>query len=134
MSLAFGTLARIEESRMIDGLLLLSLNESRLDAAVTPLVRSRLVEAVGKSRGRVIVDLGKVNFVDSTGLGLLVQILKIASRLGNVGVACMQPQVELVFALAHLDKMFPTFSSIEAAIRATPAPKEPPWTRLASNS
>jgi len=64
----------------------------------------------------VIVDLGGVAFIDSSGLGVLVSALRRArERDGSVRIVCTRDNVLKIFRITGLDKVFPIFSDITEA-------------------
>jgi anti-sigma B factor antagonist len=55
----------------------------RLDAYTVAQVRMALREAIDHGHGDLVVDLGRVEFLDGTGLGLLVAAHRRADRRGR---------------------------------------------------
>ena len=56
---------------------------------------------------KLIVDLEKVSYIDSSGLATLVEILKkIKSQGGTLGLAGMSEKVKSLFEITKLDKLF----------------------------
>jgi anti-sigma B factor antagonist len=71
------------------------------------------------SAPNLVINLEQVNFIDSTGLSLLVQTLKKArEHNGDVRLCSMQQSVRMIFELTRLDKVFEIFVSEEEAVRA----------------
>ena len=102
MTLAAGTLTVVEECRIVDDVLVLVVSEPRFDAATAPSVRDRLMAELEKNPGRVLLDLSRVTFMDSTGLGVLVQLLKQAMRVGPVAMAGVRgPVASPTFIIAR---------------------------------
>ena len=64
----------------------------------------------------VVVDLSRVTFIDSTGLGVLVGALKRVRERGALSLVCPQRQVRRVFEITGLTKVFPMFDRLEDAI------------------
>lgn len=79
-----------------------------IDATTAPALRTKVYEAVDSNPGAIItVDLTGVDFLDSTGLGVLVGALKHArTGGGDVAIAGAQPHVWKVFQITGLDKVF----------------------------
>jgi len=69
--------------------------------------RTRLLAAVPAEGGRVAVDLRKVDFLDSAGLGALVSLLKAVRPEGELVLFGARPSVREILRLTHLDSVFP---------------------------
>jgi anti-sigma B factor antagonist len=60
-----------------------------------------------------------VEFLDSTGLGVLVGALKRArAGGGSVGLACNQPKILKIFNVTGLEKVFTIYPSVDEAVAA----------------
>jgi anti-sigma B factor antagonist len=87
-----------------------------VDVYTAPRLREKLVELVSQGKYRMIVDLEGVEFLDSTGLGVLVGGLKrLRSNDGDLGLVCTQSRILKVFEITGLTKVFPIFDSLDAA-------------------
>ncbi len=88
-----------------------------VDVYTAPRLREKLVELVSQEKLHVIVDLEGVDFLDSTGLGVLVGGLKrLRSHDGDLGLVCSQPRVLKVFEITGLTKVFDIYDSLDAAV------------------
>ena len=66
---------------------------------------------------KVIVNLEKVTYIDSSGLATLVEMLKkTKSQGGNLGLAAMSDKVKSLFEITKLDKLFAIFPSQDDAV------------------
>jgi anti-anti-sigma factor len=104
--------ASFDVSRTADGTHVISI-AGELDIASAPGLAARTAGL----RGNVIVDLGELTFIDSSGITALVN----ASReLGNTGgklvIASPPPHTRRVFEIVHLDDVVPVVESLEAAL------------------
>ena len=93
------------ESDPQGGDLLITVGEPRIDAAGSVAFKERIRALVHDSSGRVVIDLGRVEFLDSSGLGALVAVMKMLGgrrlELARCGVA-----VTKVLSLTRMDKVF----------------------------
>ena len=90
-----------------------------VDVATAPRLRERLVGLVSEGRHRIVVDLEGVDFLDSTGLGVLVGALKrVRTHGGDLALVCTQPRVLKVFEITGLTKVFPMHASVDEAVAA----------------
>nr|WP_269327071.1 STAS domain-containing protein [Kineosporia mesophila] len=92
-----------------------------IDVYTAPTLRERLNELVTDGEYHLVVDMGGVDFLDSTGLGVLVGGLKRArSHDGSLRLVCDQEKILKVFRITGLTKVFPIHASLEEAL-AEPA-------------
>jgi anti-sigma B factor antagonist len=90
-----------------------------VDVATAPRLRERLVDLVTEGNHRIVVDLENVDFLDSTGLGVLVGALKrVRTHDGDLGLVCTQPRILKVFEITGLTKVFAIHKSVDEATSA----------------
>lgn len=78
-----------------------------VDLHTAPMLRERIHELTEQGTDRIVLDLGGLSFMDSTGLGVLVAGLKrLKSRGGELVLAQMQDPVKKVLQVTGLDKVF----------------------------
>lgn len=66
----------------------------------------------------IVLDLSAVDFMDSAGLGVLVELLKhMSERNGDVHLACLQKQARIVFEITRAYKIFDIFDTVETALQ-----------------
>ncbi|HJR25597.1 MAG TPA: STAS domain-containing protein [Acidimicrobiales bacterium] len=95
--------------------------DGEVDIATAPLLRERLIGVITGGQPRIVLDLDGVTFLDSTGLGVIVGVLKRARTLGgDVRLVCNQPGVRKVFEITALDRTMPLADSPAAALDGTP--------------
>ncbi|HSH59544.1 MAG TPA: STAS domain-containing protein [Acidimicrobiales bacterium] len=93
-----------------------------VDVYTAPKLREKLVELVTQGKYRIVVDLEGVDFLDSTGLGVLVGGLKRArSNDGDLALVCTHHSILKVFEITGLNKVFKIHDSRDAAL-GTPQP------------
>ena len=97
----------------VDARLLVEVEETRLDAAVSTAFKDAMRRIVTASPGLpVVLDLGRVDFMDSSGLGALIAVLKAMPQGRALELLNPRPNVERVLRLTRMDSVF--------TIRATP--------------
>lgn len=90
-----------------------------VDVATAPRLRERLVALVGEGRTRIVVDLERVDFIDSTGLGVLVGALKrVRTNDGDLALVCTGPRILKVFEITGLTKVFAIHRTVDDATSA----------------
>jgi anti-sigma B factor antagonist len=89
----------------------------RLDLLSAAEVRQRLAQAVADGNRRLVVDLGDVAFVDSSGLAALIGGLK-AARLagGDLRLARAGDQARLILKVTQLDQILRPYPTLEEAL------------------
>lgn len=101
-----------------DGLVLLKLN-GEVDVYTAPKLKSRLIDLVDQGKFKIIVDLEEVDFMDSSGLGVLVGGLKrVRSHDGAIALICTQENILKIFRITGLVKVFPIFENQDQAIQS----------------
>lgn len=88
-----------------------------IDLATAPTLRERLASVIEGGDHRLVIDLGGVDFIDSTGLGSLIGALKrIRSHDGELRLVCDEPRILKVFEITGLDRVFEISPDLEAAV------------------
>ena len=87
-----------------------------IDVYTAPKLREKLIELVSEGSYNVVVNLEGVDFLDSTGLGVLVGALKrVKAHDGTLALVCTQEKILKIFKITGLTKVFPIHDSVEAA-------------------
>jgi anti-sigma B factor antagonist len=90
-----------------------------IDVATSPTLRERLIDLVSNGATRMVLDLEAVDFVDSTGLGTIVSVLKRArTHGGDLRLVCTEARIRRLFEITGLDKAVPLHASLEDALFA----------------
>src|SRR5512142_1662245 len=91
-----------------------------IDVYTAPKLREQLIDLVAAGNYHIVVDMTKVEFLDSTGLGVLVGGLKrVRAHDGSLRLVCTQERILKIFRITGLTKVFPIHSSVEEAVAAT---------------
>ncbi len=94
---------------------LLTLEMTRLDAAGANTVKARVLPLVESGQDGLVVDLHSVEFIDSSGLGVLVSMLKKLGTRGRLVICNLQPNVANTFKLSRMDRVFTIRPSVDEA-------------------
>lgn len=95
-----------------DDLVLLRVRSERIDAAAAIPFKEAVRGAIGDAR-RVVLDLTAVQFLDSSGLGAIVSIMKILGPERRLELAGLTPSVAKVFSLTRMDTVFTIHATAE---------------------
>ncbi|MGB0439041.1 MAG: STAS domain-containing protein [Paracoccaceae bacterium] len=88
---------------------------ARIDAAVAIQFKDQMRAETNAIPGRIILDLGDVDFVDSSGLGAIVASMKQMADNQTLELASLNPGVAKVFNLTRMDSVFVIHPSAETA-------------------
>src|SRR5512147_2397811 len=87
-----------------------------IDVYTAEKLRGRLRDIVNSGEKHVVVDLTKVEFLDSTGLGVLVGAhRRLRARDGSLDLVCPHERLLKVFRITGLDSVFAIHASVEDA-------------------
>jgi anti-sigma B factor antagonist len=90
--------------------------KGEVDLFTAPKLREHVVGLVEKDQLRIAVNLADVEFMDSTGLGVLVGVLRrLKERDGELALLAPQASVLRVLTVTGLNKVFPIYDSVEQA-------------------
>ncbi len=90
-----------------------------VDIYTSAMLRERLIEVIDGGARQVVVDLSRVDFLDSSGLGVLVGALKrIRTADGDLNLVCASEKLLKIFRITALDRVFRLHDSVEAATAA----------------
>ncbi len=93
--------------------------EGDIDLYQTPVVKEKLNELIDRKTERILVDLSRVNYIDSSGLALFIECLqRIGTYGGKLGIFGLQPSVSHIFEIARLDQVLHIYPD-ETTARAT---------------
>lgn len=86
-----------------------------VDVYTAPLLRQKMVDLAEAGPGRVVVNLEPVDFLDSTGLGVLVAALNRFRRQGgDLELICSQARLLRIFEITGLTRVFTIHPSLDA--------------------
>ena len=84
-----------------------------LDVGFAPLLRTRLLELMNAGKTDIVVDLSAVEFIDSTGLGVLIRALRqLRERGGDLRLVVNRPDVLRIFDITGLGAEFSIMESL----------------------
>src|SRR3989442_5668351 len=110
------------KTRTVDGVSILEV-AGELDIYTSPKLKSAIQNALTAGRPRVVVNLLRTTYLDSTALSVLTTAQKQAREAGgNLGLAFDKPHIVKIFTITELQSGFASF------ILATDAmTKDPSW-------
>ena len=103
-------------SRQDGGWFIVRVDEKRIDAAGAIAFKEALRSVTDGGAGPVILDLDRVDFIDSSGLGAIVATMKHLGKERCLHLAALAPNVDRVFRLTRMDTVFPIHGHVADAI------------------
>jgi anti-sigma B factor antagonist len=91
----------------------------RLDGPAGAELKKNINQKLDDGQGRFVLDMADVDFIDSSGLGSLVAILRsVGAAEGELKVAALTAQARSVFEITRLHNIFDIYAQTEAAIKS----------------
>jgi anti-sigma B factor antagonist len=91
--------------------------ETRIDAVSSIHFRDRMREILMHPAHHVVLDLSRVDFLDSSGLGALVAVWKICAGSRRLELCGVTANVRRVFRLTRMDSVFVTIDTPSSSLR-----------------
>jgi anti-sigma B factor antagonist len=104
----------------------LHVEETRIDASVAIQFKDRFRDLTQAAVGNVILDLSRVEFLDSSGLGAVVAARKLLGTGRILELAGLTPAVDKVMTLTRMGSVFPIHADVETALAGHSAPAKAP--------
>lgn len=89
---------------------------SRLDLARIPALKDALRTMTDENPGKLIVDMSRVDFLDSSGLGALVSLTRHLGGRGRVALSGVREPVSSLLAMSKMDQLFVLAPTVEKAL------------------
>jgi anti-sigma B factor antagonist len=82
-------------------------------------LRDKTREILNRGRTDLVMDFGRVTYIDSTGLGTILAIYTTARNLGaNIKLACLSKKFRDQLRTTGLEKVFEIFDQVEGAAKS----------------
>ena len=93
--------------------------EGEIDIYTAPRLRELLIDLAGDNCYQLVINLDKVGFLDSSGLGVLVGGLnRVRPHDGSLDLVCTQERILKIFKITGLTKVFGIHQTVDQAIAA----------------
>jgi|SRR5689334_1622315 len=94
--------------------------DGEIDLHVSPEVAESLKSMISKKPKKVVIDLTKVTYLDSSGLAVLIEGMQNVQEYGGrFRLAGVQDEVKQVFDIARLDQVFDIYPDVDTALADT---------------
>ena len=102
----------------VDGATIIAVG-GEIDVYTAPKLRDKITELVADGVYQIVIDMEAVEFLDSTGLGVLVGGLKkVRAHDGSLELICTQDRLLKIFRITGLAKVFVIHDSSDGALAA----------------
>lgn len=92
---------------------------SRFTLAVTEEVKNELKPVLNQAHVKLILDMQDIDFIDSSGIGCIISLVKAAKSNGSAFILCnLNKEVSDVFDLLHLRMILDIHPGLESAIQS----------------
>ena len=109
----------IVEKRKVNGFTLLSVEGVIKLGESASFFADALKRVLGEGGGHVLVDLSKINYIDSTGIGELIGYLgRFQEVQRKLILVAPSDQIRKLLRVAHLDELFPIFDSLDEVLES----------------
>lgn len=93
--------------------------EGEIDLHESPQIKERMQPLLAAKHPQIVVDLGEVSYIDSSGLALFIETMqRVQAYGGKFGLCSLRPSVKSIFEIARLDQVFRIFPDRESALAA----------------
>jgi len=106
----------IDKKNKID---IISFSVNKINALITEEIKEGINKVFETSNSKVIIDLKGVEYMDSSGFGCFLSILRVSrSNYGTLKFANPEPNVKEVIHTLNLDTVFQIYDNIDECIRS----------------
>jgi anti-sigma B factor antagonist len=93
--------------------------EGEIDVLTSPRLKTALAAIVDAGALTIVLNLGRVQYMDSTGLGVIVSALKrIREKDGAIVLTGLSPHLAKIFEITGLRKVFDVYPTEDEALKA----------------
>jgi anti-sigma B factor antagonist len=93
--------------------------EGEVDVYTAPVLRQAIVEQVDGGTKHLVINLEKVEYLDSTGLGILIGgVKRLKEQGGSLRLAGPSARITRIFDITGLNKIFDVYPTEQDALAA----------------
>lgn len=97
----------------------ISFTVNRINALITEEIKETVVKIFENQHTKAVIDLKGVEYIDSSGFGCLLSILREArNSYGMIKICNPEPQVKALFETLHLNTVFEIYNDIDECLRS----------------
>ena len=105
------------QAELCGAMLVARVEEERIDAASAIRFKDRMREIAQMPGDPVVLDMSRVGFLDSSGLGAVVAVMKMLGPDRRLELSGLTPNVMKVFRLTRMDSIFTLHDALPGGLR-----------------
>ncbi len=106
---------RIENHHAID---VISIS-GRLDLVSSSVLKDTIRQRLSDHRVQIVIDMEMVNFINSSGLGALISVLRdVRLSGGRIALCRLAPYIEEIFTITGLTRVFDCYASVANSLES----------------
>lgn len=110
---------RMSKEKIIDGVAVISVTGKMMGGSDQASCHLKIKELIEEGQKWIVLDLGKVEWLNSSGLGLLMGCLVSCRNAGgDLIVARATKKVNSIFMMTQVIKTFDTYPKVDQAVAA----------------
>lgn len=107
---------QIKEKNVAD--VVVCLVEGEINIDTSPDVRKTFDKLINKQNKKVILNFEKLNYIDSSGLATLIEMLQRLKRIdGKLRICSISDKIKSIFEITKLEKLFEIFPTEQEALK-----------------
>ncbi|MBI4335348.1 MAG: STAS domain-containing protein [Candidatus Omnitrophica bacterium] len=108
----------MQEKRKVIGDVTVSSLSGEININTSPDLRKVFDDIIGKKAVKVILDLSGVNYIDSSGLATLIEMLRRMKKYeGKLRLCNLSDKIKSLFEITKLTKLFEMFETEQEALQ-----------------
>jgi anti-sigma B factor antagonist len=106
----------IEKKDKVD---IISFSDTQINALIVDEIRDSILKVIENSNSKVIIDLKGVEYVDSSGFGCFLSLMKAArSNYGTLKFVNPEPRITELFETLNLQTVFQIYTDLDTCIKS----------------
>lgn len=92
--------------------------EGEINIDTSPDVRKTFDKLIGAQKKKIIMNFEKLNYIDSSGLATLIEMLQRLKKTdGKLRLCCISDKIKSIFEITKLEKLFEIFATEQEALK-----------------